>query len=408
MFRQISLAVLGVTLATPSVRAQRLDVWLEANGAHATPAAGLAGYEPATFAQLGARARLLAPHGLALDAAASSGRILSTPGRGWLAGSAAGETQAGHGRLSIGARLEGFATELRGGSAETTEFRHRSLGATVRPRLSLRLGRAVLATSVEATAGRLETRETSWNDRQRDVPILGRGLPAPVRASPDVAEDRSTLSLLAAGLDARVAVGPLHLLANAEQSLARRGDGHATYLSAAVSASLHRRALDLAFAGRWQQPDTGPGELGFQVALGHSLGQSFYGRIGADPLFGTPGHTSVQAGLTLRVGGLGGAAYRRTPVIEVGPPEPGGRRVRFQVRIPEASTVAVAGDFSRWEPWPLRAVGDQWVLETVLRPGLHRFSFVVDGERWMVPPDAPGLVDDGWGQSNATVLIEAH
>lgn len=82
--------------------------------------------------------------------------------------------------------------------------------------------------------------------------------------------------------------------------------------------------------------------------------------------------------------------------------------VQFRLRAPEASSVAVAGDFTNWEPthYLSDADGDGvWTGRVPLTPGLHQYMFVVDGSRWVTDPGAERHVDDGFGHRNAVVTI---
>jgi len=37
-------------------------------------------------------------------------------------------------------------------------------------------------------------------------------------------------------------------------------------------------------------------------------------------------------------------------------------------------------------------------------PGVHHFGFFVD-DGWYVPLEAPGLVEDEWGEAQATIIV---
>jgi hypothetical protein len=81
---------------------------------------------------------------------------------------------------------------------------------------------------------------------------------------------------------------------------------------------------------------------------------------------------------------------------------------RFVYIAPQASHVAVTGDFANWDPAgiPLeRGSGGTWVAEVRLEPGLHHYVFVVDGSEWHPDPNAASQVDDGFGQRNSVLLI---
>lgn len=79
---------------------------------------------------------------------------------------------------------------------------------------------------------------------------------------------------------------------------------------------------------------------------------------------------------------------------------------RFVVRIPGASSVSLAGDFTDWQPSlsMTRSGTELWTVEVPLEPGVHTYSFVVDGERWIADPMVPS-VDDGFGGSNSRVAV---
>ncbi len=82
--------------------------------------------------------------------------------------------------------------------------------------------------------------------------------------------------------------------------------------------------------------------------------------------------------------------------------------VKFILFAPAAKQVTVAGTFNRWEPGttPLVRVGDDgvWTVTLGLPVGQHQYTFVVDGQRWVVDPAAP-TVDDGFGRKNNVVSV---
>lgn len=83
--------------------------------------------------------------------------------------------------------------------------------------------------------------------------------------------------------------------------------------------------------------------------------------------------------------------------------------VRFVYMDESAGSVAVAGDFTRWEPVPLekrrrdgRAI---WTGVVPVPRGEHRYMFVVDGSEWVTDPLAPAVGDDGFGSRNAILSL---
>lgn len=83
--------------------------------------------------------------------------------------------------------------------------------------------------------------------------------------------------------------------------------------------------------------------------------------------------------------------------------------IRFVYTASDADSVAVAGDFSQWEPISLspRTVNGEtvWTGLVPVRPGEHEYQFVIDGERWVTDPLAPVKRDDGFGAQNAVLKI---
>lgn len=84
-------------------------------------------------------------------------------------------------------------------------------------------------------------------------------------------------------------------------------------------------------------------------------------------------------------------------------PEPGHQRVTFHV--PGARSVAIAGEWNDWTPVALeRLEGGRWRANLALSQGAHRFSLVVDGRKWMVPPGVATLPDDMGGQVGLLII----
>jgi len=83
--------------------------------------------------------------------------------------------------------------------------------------------------------------------------------------------------------------------------------------------------------------------------------------------------------------------------------------VQFAFADQSAKSVTIAGDFNDWdaEETPLRdSDGDGvWTGLIALRPGMHKYMFVVNGERWVTDPEAESYVDDGFGMRNAVIAI---
>lgn len=85
-----------------------------------------------------------------------------------------------------------------------------------------------------------------------------------------------------------------------------------------------------------------------------------------------------------------------------------GRKVTFVVAAPQASSVALAGSFDDWQTeTSLQGPDDSglWRTTMELPPGRHEITYVIDGEP-VVPPGAALYADDGFGGTNAVIVIE--
>ena len=92
--------------------------------------------------------------------------------------------------------------------------------------------------------------------------------------------------------------------------------------------------------------------------------------------------------------GFSRGSSRRTVTIES--TEPGRERVTFVV--PGAQQVAIAGEWNDWTPVALiRLDQERWQTTVALGKGAHRFSLLVDGDRWVVPSGVPSIPDSFGG-----------
>jgi len=82
--------------------------------------------------------------------------------------------------------------------------------------------------------------------------------------------------------------------------------------------------------------------------------------------------------------------------------------VQFKLEAPGAQSVAVAGDFNDWAPEFALTDPDGdgvWAGRVRLVPGLHKYMFVLDGDRWITDPLAERYAEDGYGNRNAVIAI---
>ena len=100
---------------------------------------------------------------------------------------------------------------------------------------------------------------------------------------------------------------------------------------------------------------------------------------------------------------LAGQVLRSSGVSSPQPPQV---FTRFVLSIPNANTVALAGDFTGWKPTytMTRSGAELWTVVVPLEPGVHTYAFIIDGQRWIADPNAPA-VDDGFGGTNSRVAV---
>lgn len=88
----------------------------------------------------------------------------------------------------------------------------------------------------------------------------------------------------------------------------------------------------------------------------------------------------------------------------------GGKSVEIVFHAPEASNVAVAGDFNDWDTSRTRMRRDHsgvWRITLELRPGLYQYNFFIDGRQWADTSAGSGLsINDGFGGNNAMLYVE--
>jgi hypothetical protein len=179
-------------------------------------------------------------------------------------------------------------------------------------------------------------------------------------------------------------------------------DGDYPYAGAAAELTVPRGAL-WAYAGRWASdllpaPVWGLGasvDIGARVALRASFQQE-----ATDPLFWNETRRFWSVGVSRRLGA------RASPPLPAVTPEtaPGG--VVF--RIPASSAreaPGVAGDFNGWIAVPMHRARDEWVVTIPVPPGVYHYAFASADGVWFVPDTIPNRVDDGFGGTNAVLVV---
>lgn len=149
------------------------------------------------------------------------------------------------------------------------------------------------------------------------------------------------------------------------------------------------------------------GGLTFMIPLAGWSVRGFLGKSEPDPLtLAEPGSGSggllLARSLYRRSLDLGGADVPYDIVSEGA----ASARVRIRIEAPDgAASVAVLGDFTLWDPVPMRRAGDEWVAEVDVSWGTHHYGFLVDDE-WYVPDGTQDVVPDEWGRLSAILVIE--
>lgn len=102
-------------------------------------------------------------------------------------------------------------------------------------------------------------------------------------------------------------------------------------------------------------------------------------------------------------------ACANQPAMKPDVPKPLGGAVRFTVVVPGAKQVFLVGSFNGWakESTPMSIVNGSslWSVDVPLAEGEYTFMYVIDGVRWMTPPQAEDFVTDGFGRTNGVVIV---
>ena len=81
--------------------------------------------------------------------------------------------------------------------------------------------------------------------------------------------------------------------------------------------------------------------------------------------------------------------------------------VRFELRVPGAQSVCIAGTFNDWHPSATEMIDlgeGHWVKDLKLPPGVCEYRFVVDGV-WCEDPHAMAHVTNPFGGRNSVIQV---
>ena len=397
----VGVSILLVFYATPA-SAQRASVWFDATGAHTRPP-NASTAQASTYGLLGGRLRVDG-RGSTSELAATGGRGTTAGSGAWLSARAMHDATRARGRFDYGLQIEaaGLSYLSAVDLGNDTEFTQSFGSLSAKPQVGVSL--AGFRFGVEATAI-----GGAWRTQTQSVERDSRPLPLPREDRVVAVVHDGTTRVVGAGATVTRVLGAasMQLRAARYDAAGDLNDGSYEGLDATVGVALG--AFDLSFgAKRWSTPfddaETG-GHAGIGVALGSSAYlQGVASRTVSDPVTGARGSLGLTIGLSMRVGSRSTAGV--APAV-AGAATATGRLVTFTLDRAGATSVAVAGDFNQWEQAPMRRSGNVWTLELPLEHGAYHYAFVVDGETWMVPANATGIVDDGFGRKNATVVVQA-
>jgi hypothetical protein len=116
------------------------------------------------------------------------------------------------------------------------------------------------------------------------------------------------------------------------------------------------------------------------------------------PLYWNAARRSWSVGVTQRMG-----AARRPGLAE--PARAGTVVIRVPVSDAPGGALSIAGDFTRWQPTPMRREGDAWVLRVPLAAGVYSYAFRSASGQWFVPTSIGTRRSDGFGGYVAILVV---
>ena len=82
--------------------------------------------------------------------------------------------------------------------------------------------------------------------------------------------------------------------------------------------------------------------------------------------------------------------------------------VVFRLKIQQADTVCIVGDFNYWEAGKdcLQYLPDEGIWQTTLplKRGTYQYMFIIDHTKLITDPQAHAYVDDGFGNKNSLLI----
>lgn len=121
-------------------------------------------------------------------------------------------------------------------------------------------------------------------------------------------------------------------------------------------------------------------------------------REAPDPLYWNSARRTWSVGVTRRLG----RSASPLPMVTA----PGVVVIRVPASEVDTGTApSVAGDFTNWQPVPMRREGTGWVARFTLAAGIYRYAFRAGNGDWFVPSSIPGRREDGFGGHVAVLVV---
>jgi hypothetical protein len=78
---------------------------------------------------------------------------------------------------------------------------------------------------------------------------------------------------------------------------------------------------------------------------------------------------------------------------------------KVTLRVPNARTVELSGDFNQWAPVSLRETQPNvWEVTLPMKPGVHHVNVRIDGDAWTAPPGLPATDDEFNGRVGILIV----
>jgi hypothetical protein len=154
--------------------------------------------------------------------------------------------------------------------------------------------------------------------------------------------------------------------------------------------------------GKWLSDELD--EIAWGVGTGVALGAraTLWANVrqeAPDPLYWNAARRTWSVGVTRQLG-------RGAPILQPAPrSEAGGVVIQVPAADVPGDSLAIAGDFNKWQAVPMQLEGRVWVIRLPLAPGVYNYAFRSARGEWFVPASIGGRRDDGMGGHVAVLVV---